>query len=310
MTAIPDPWSGVSAFVRAVDAKSFSAAARALGTTPSAVSKAVVKLESRLGVRLLQRTTRALSLTHEGMLFYERVSKLLTELDEAEAALASKKGLRGTLRVSAPVELGRTFVAGAVRAFLERHPAVRVELSLADRFVDLVEERIDVAVRVGRLEPSSLIARRIGQARNLVYAAPRYLRRAGHPRHPGELAQHACLRYLSGGERPLPWVFRGPDGLLEVPVRGPLDSDNGSVLRQAAAEGLGLIRTLDALVGQEVAAGHLRCVLEAFAPEPLPIHAVFTPTRNLAPTVHAFVDELVRHWRTRTGAAAGGSAGS
>lgn len=295
MAAIPDPWSGVSAFVRTVEAKSFSAAARALGTTPSAVSKAVAKLESRLGVRLLQRTTRALSLTHEGRVYHERVVRLLGELDEAEAALSSKRGLRGVLRVSASVELGRSFVSGAVRAFLEKHTEMRVELRLSDRYVDLVEERIDVALRVGRLPASSLIARRLGETRFVVCAAPRYLRRAGTPRHPSQLAEHACLRFLSRGH-PLPWSFLGPEGPFEVPVQGPLDADSGAALRVAALEGLGVLRALDILVGEELAAGRLRPLLSAFTPPPLPVQAVFTPTRNLAPAVHAFVAALDAAW--------------
>lgn len=304
MAPVPDASSNVVAFVRAVELGSFSAAARVLGTTPSAVSKAVARLEARLGVRLLQRTTRALSLTDAGRLYHERVSPLLLELAEAEALVATRKGLRGTLRVSAPMELGRTWVASVVRGFLAEHPAVRIELNVTDRLVDLVEERIDVAVRVGRLPSSSLIAHRLGAVQFVVCAAPRYLRRAGAPRHPGQLETHACLRYLSGGH-PLAWTFRGPEGPFEVAVRGPLDADSGAALRVAAVEGLGVLRALDVLVREEVERGRLRLLLQAFAPEPMPVQAVFTPTRNLAPTVRAFVAALEAAWpglpRTRQG---------
>ncbi|HET9451386.1 MAG TPA: LysR family transcriptional regulator, partial [Aggregicoccus sp.] len=286
---------GIEAFVCTAEAGSFTAAAERLNLTNSAVGKAVARLEARLGVRLLQRTTRALSLTDDGRLYHERVSRLLVELEEAEALLAGSRGLRGTLRVSAPAELGRTWVAEVVRDFLVQHPELRIELQLTDRLVDLVDERIDVAVRVGRLPSSSLIARRLGEVHFTLSAAPRYLRRAGTPRHPSQLAEHACLRYLSGG-LPLPWSFLGPEGPFEVPVRGPLDADSGAALRVAAVAGLGVLRALDVLVREEVAAGRLRLLLPAFTPPPLPVQAVFTPTRNLAPAVHAFVAALDAAW--------------
>ena len=282
----------VDVFVRAVEAGSFSAAARALGATPSAVSKAVARLEARLGVRLLQRTTRSLGLTHQGRVFHERALRALTELDEAEASLAKGKGgIRGALRVSAPTGLGALLVTQAVLGLVRRHPELRIELSLTDRHVDLVEERIDVAVRVGDLPDSSLVSRRLGALRFVVCATPGYLRRKGVPKVPADLSKHACLRFVSGG-LPMRWPFLEGDRVTSLDVAGPLDSDSGEVLRRAAVAGLGVLRASHVLAAEAIATGALREVLQAFAPPAVPVHALFPSARNLAPAVHAIVDAL------------------
>jgi DNA-binding transcriptional LysR family regulator len=292
----------VEVFVRAVEAGNFSAAARAMGVTPSAVSKGVARLEARLGVRLLQRTTRTLGLTQQGRLFHERARRALVELDDAEAALAKgNSGVRGALRVSAPVGLGNQLVGQVAQAVVQKHPDLRIELSLTDRRVELIDERVDVAVRVGALPDSSLVARRLGAVRFVVCAAPAYLRRRGVPRAPAELSGHACLRFLSGGV-PLPWAFLENGRVGSMEVSGPLDSDSGEVLRNAAVNGLGLMWSLDVLAAKALATGRLRAVLRPFAAPEVPVHALFPSARNLAPAVHVFIEALAASCRQQLGA--------
>jgi LysR family transcriptional regulator, regulator for bpeEF and oprC len=231
------------AFVQSVYSGSFSAAARILETTPSAVSKRVAKLEDQLGVRLLQRTTRSLSLTTDGTAYYERVAQLLAELNEANDLVMSHDQPRGKLTVSAPHDFGHLVLAQWIPDFLQQYPELQVDLRLTDRFVDLVEESIDVAIRMGTLDDSSLIRRHLGEIPYVVCASATYLKAHGVPTTPEDLLNHNCLRFISNGH-PLPWRFLTHETVKEIPVLGCFDSDNGYVLRSAALSGLGIIYVL------------------------------------------------------------------
>ncbi|MBW4471353.1 MAG: LysR family transcriptional regulator [Stenomitos rutilans HA7619-LM2] len=279
------------AFVQSVQAGSFSAAARILDTTPSAISKRVAKLEDQLGVRLLQRTTRSLSLTAEGTAYYERIAQLLAELEEANDRVMSRDQPRGKLTVSAPHDFGHLMLAQWIPDFLQQYPELQVDLRLTDRFVDLVEESIDVAIRMGTLDDSSLIRKHLGEIPYVVCASPTYLEAHGVPTTPEELLNHNCLRFISSGH-PLPWRFLTNATEQEIPVSGNFDSDNGYVLRSAALAGLGIIYVLRFQVESDLRSKRLSVLLEG---EQLPsrmVQAVFTHRRNLSPRVQAFLEFL------------------
>jgi DNA-binding transcriptional LysR family regulator len=286
-----DDLAALAAFVRVVEARSYSAAARELGATTSAVSKRVAKLEAALGVRLLERTTRRLAPTEAGAAFYERCGHVLEALGEAErAATRLGGGARGTLRLSAPVIFGELHVAPLVPALLGRHPDLRVDLALSDRFVDLVDEGFDLALRIGRLADSSLASRRLGRVPSVVCAAPAYLERRGAPRAPADLAGHDCLRYsLAGAGRD--WRLRGPDGHDRAyPTGGRCDCNHGGALRELAVGGAGLAQLPLFLVADALRAGRLRTVLDDFRSPDFGIYAVHPAGRAPAPKVRAAVE--------------------
>jgi DNA-binding transcriptional LysR family regulator len=233
MTAIVDTSAGLAAFVRTIETGSFSDAARLLGASPSAVSKSVARLEARLGVRLIQRSTRTLALTAEGALYFERVAPLIQALADAEQALRTPDDVSGLLRVAAPSDLGRTVFAGWAERFARAHPRLKLELGIADRQVDLIREGYDVAIRVGALLDNRLTARRLTVLQPVLVAAPAYLARCGQPAERADLAEHACLRYLTPAG-PFPWTWA--DGSSLVPD-GPFDTNDGVVLRQARGGG-------------------------------------------------------------------------
>ncbi|MDX2213131.1 MAG: LysR family transcriptional regulator [Oculatellaceae cyanobacterium bins.114] len=292
MTTILNQLPELIAFVQSVQTGSFSAAARSLNTTPSAVSKRVAKLEDRLNVRLLQRTTRSLNLTTEGTAYYERVSRLLTELEDANDLIMTRGKPRGKLTISAPLDFGRLVLAHWMPDFLAQYPEVQIDLRLSDRFVDLVEEGIDVAIRMGTLEDSSLIRKHLGEVSYVVCASPTYLKAHGTPKAPEQLVNHNCLRFVSNGH-PLPWMFVMNGESQDIAVTGTLDSDNGDVLRLAALSHVGIIRVLEFQVESELQNKRLR---KLFDDELLPsrvIQAVYTHKRNLSPRVQAFLEFLV-----------------
>ncbi|PTL75212.1 LysR family transcriptional regulator [Vitiosangium sp. GDMCC 1.1324] len=291
-------------FVRAVDDKGFSAAARRLGLTPSAVSKQVAHLEERLGTRLLRRTTHHLSLTEAGSIFYQRCQRILGELEDARLAMAAlDERPRGTLRISAPAVLSELHVGTAVAAFQESFPEVQVELEASDRVVDLVEEGFDAAVRIaGSLKDSALVVRRLAAEERVLCASPFYLQRAGRPRAPEELVRHECLLFKPG-RVVREWQFQGPEGTRNVRVQGRFMANNNLVLRQAALLGRGIANLPRYLVLEELRSGALVALLTEHVVAHRYIYLVY-PHRQLTPLkVRAFADFLVRYFQRILGQA-------
>lgn len=280
-------------FVRVIELGGFSAAARACGMTPSAVSKLVSRLERRLGARLLNRSTRQLQLTAEGCGLYERGVQVLAALDEAERCAGVQDVPRGKIRVNANVPFGQHFLLPLAPLFLERYPEVTLDIVLTDTVVDILEQRADVAVRAGPLASSSLMARKLGQTRMLIVAAPSYLARRGTPLLPAELASHNLLdanyaRSRSG------WPLRQPGGDIVVPVTGNAQASDGEALRQLALAGLGLARLAAFQVRADIAAGRLQAVLEDCNPgDSEDVHAVYVGQGGHLPLrVRALLDFL------------------
>ncbi len=280
-------------FARVVEQGSFAKAAARIGISTSACSRHVAQLEAHLAARLLNRTTRRLSLTESGQAFYERCVQLLADLAEAEtAAAASGARPRGTLKLSCGISLGVRHVARLVGVFAARHPEVRFDVQLSDRFVDLVEEGFDLAIRIGESPTQNLIARKLGETRLVPCAAPLYLRKHGAPAAPADLARHACLTY----EYPVPrnlWRFRDrARAVHSVRVAGPVHANNGDLLVAAAVEGIGIAMEPDFIVAPDLAAGRLVRVLPDYAPAPTSLYAVYPSRRHLSAKVRAFVDFL------------------
>ncbi|ATE60728.1 LysR family transcriptional regulator [Thauera sinica] len=289
-----DQLKQIESFVAVAIRGSLSAAARAEGVTPAVIGRRLDALERRLGVRLLLRTTRSVTLTFEGSAFFEDCQRILNDLSNAEAAvsLGSVKA-SGHLRISAPAGFGRRHVAPLVRAFLDAHPEVNCTLDLSDRLVDLVNEGIDCAIRIGELGDSSLVSVRLAENRRVVVASPDYLGRRGVPTTPAELAGHVCLSL--GQQRG--WQFRDATGeLVTVKVGGRFECNDGAVLHEWALAGHGLAwRSLWEVDG-DLRAGRLVSVLDDFAAPSNGIHAVFPQRRNLALRVRLFIDFLRSHY--------------
>lgn len=281
-------------FTRVAATGSFSAAARQLGQTPSAVSRAVTRLEERLRVRLLVRSTRSLTPTPEGEAYLAEARQMLDRLAEMEDRIGQRSQTpRGPLRVSATVGFGALVVLPLVPAFLRAYPEVQLDLTLSDAVVDLWQERTDLALRSGRLKPSSLTARRIATMRRVVVASPDYLARRGVPQHPADLIGHDALLYNFQAPE---WTFQAAGEVLRQPVQGPFAASDGTILRQTCLAGLGLMRTGDAVVAADIAQGRLREVLADYAPlEPETLHAVYANHPHLASRIRAFADFLTEH---------------
>jgi DNA-binding transcriptional LysR family regulator len=292
MTAIVDTSAGLAAFVRTIETGSFSDAARLLGASPSAVSKSVARLEARLGVRLIQRSTRTLALTAEGALYFERVAPLIQALADAEQALRTPADVSGLLRVAAPSDLGRTVFAGWAERFARAHPRLKLELGIADRQVDLIREGYDVAIRVGALLDNRLTARRLTVLQPVLVAAPAYLARRGQPAERADLAEHACLRYLTPAG-PFPWTWA--DGSSLVPD-GPFDTNDGVVLRQAALAGAGIAKLARIAVADDLAAGRLDIVLPHLPMPGLEVHALHAYGRQAPQRVRLFIAFLQKQF--------------
>ncbi|HYD64068.1 LysR family transcriptional regulator [Azospirillum sp.] len=280
------------AFIKVVDTRSFTAAADRLNLSKSVVSRRISELENRLGARLLNRTTRKLSLTEVGQAFYERCTRILADLEEAERAVTDLHAApRGRLKVNAPLSFGLLHLAPAIAAFMERYPDIEIDIDLNDRYVDLIDEGYDVAVRIGRLRDSSLIARRLAPNRRVVCASPAYLERHGTPQVPEDLANHHCLLYTNV---PLAeqWQFRVNGETRTVRVSGTLFANNGDILLSAAVAGRGIIVSPTFLAGPALAAGQLRCLLFDCMVTESAVYAVYPQNRHLSPKVRAFVDFL------------------
>ena len=287
-------------FARVVEARSFTAAAALLGVAKSVVSARVARLEARLGVRLLHRTTRKLSLTPDGLAFYERCAPMIAAADDtAAAADGAGSEPRGLLRVNAPVMLAQLYLTEPIAAFLSRYPEVRLDLTMEDRLVDLVAEGIDVAIRVSAgLSSSSLLARKLADDRVVVSASPGYLARRGLPQTPRDLVHHDCLRYslLRATDE---WRFRDPGrrGSYPVPVEARFSAASGAVLRSAALAGMGLAVMPSFMVAADLAAGRLTSVLEPFLFARLAVYALHAPARPVPSKTRAFVDFLAACFR-------------
>lgn len=288
-----DRFLEMQVFTAVVDAKSFVGASEALGMSKAATSRYVADLEARLGVRLLHRTTRRLSLTEEGEVFHERCKTLLSEVDEAEAEVTSKRGRAiGLLRVAAPQSFGLLHLAPLWADFMARHPQVSLDVTLSDRLVDLVDEGFDLAVRIGQLRASSLVSRPLGSSRLVLCASPAYLRRRGRPRALTDLVQHDIVSYslLSMGEQ---WSFTGPDGPETVKVQPRMRTNSGDTCRVAALQGRGIVLQPGFLVGEDLSQGTLVEVLPQYRGAELGIHAVYPSRRHVAPKVRLLLDHLV-----------------
>lgn len=285
-------------FVQAIELGGFSAAARACGMTPSAVSKLVARLERRLGTRLLNRSTRQLQLTPEGCVFYERGVRILADLNEAERCASAHATPRGRLRVNANVPFAHHFLLPLVPEFLASYPDVTLDIVATDEVIDILEQRTDVAVRAGPLKSSNLLARKLGQTRMTIVAAPDYLQRHGTPSTPDELTRHNRLgANYARVQRGWPLRYAGED--IEVPVTGNVQASDGEALRRLALAGVGLARLAAFQVRDDIAAGRLRPVLEDLNPgDNEEMHAVFVGQGGYLPLrVRAFLDFLVERVR-------------
>jgi DNA-binding transcriptional LysR family regulator len=287
-------------FVQVVERGGFSAAARALGMTPSAVSKLIARLEARLGTRLLHRSTRKLQLTPEGQAFHERSVQVLADIDEAERDAAVAAVPRGRVSVNTNVPFGRGYLLPKVPLFLAQYPQVSLDITLTDRVVDLLDERADVAIRWGALPDSDLVARKLGETTQAIVAAPAYLAKHGTPRTPLQLKQHNLLGFNFQRQR-ADWPLRQRGRLVHVPVTGNVRAGDGETLRQLVLAGAGLARLSMFHIGPDVKTGRLVPVLESFNPgEREPIHAVFLGKGGRLPgRVRVFLDFLDVHARLR-----------
>jgi DNA-binding transcriptional LysR family regulator len=292
-----DRFQEMRTFVAVVEAGSFVRAAETLRLSKTATSRLVGDLEARLGVRLLNRTTRRLSLTQEGEVFLDRSRDALAVVEEAEAEVSARSGEAvGRLRVNVPFSFGVLHLAPLWPQFMARHPEVELEVALADRLVDLVDEGYDLAVRIARLPSSSLVSRRLAATRLVVCASPEYLRLHGAPAHPAELARHAVISYtlLAMGEQ---WEFVGPDGPVVARVVPRLRSNSGDTCVAAALHHQGIVLQPSFLVGEALRSGALVEVMPAWRSIELGLYAVYPSRKHVAPKVRVLIDFLVDAFR-------------
>lgn len=284
-----DRFGDLDVFAHVVTAKSMSAAGRQLNLSPAVISKRIARLEERVGVRLLQRTTRQLSLTEAGQGFYERVVSILASVEDAEAWVASGSGqARGTLRVSAPTSFGRMHIAPHLKPFLDRNPLVTVDLTLSDAFVDVIAEGFDVAIRIADLGDSSLVAKRLAPNHRVLCATPDYLGTRGEPATIADLGHHTLIAHNSDH-----WLLDGPEGAVTVPVGGPLRTNSSEVVREALLAGVGIALRSTWDIGPELKSGQLRRVLPGYSVgRRVAIHAVYPSRRHMEQKLRSFIDYL------------------
>ena len=301
---------GMAIFARVAESRSFSGAAARLGLSKSMVSKEVSKLEQSLGARLLNRTTRQLSLTEVGAAFYEHCARVVQEAEEAELLVGRLQGEpRGVLKLTAPVAFATLHVASALPPFLDRYPDMQVDLTLSDRLFDLAEEGYDLSIRIARELPANLVARQLAPINRVVCATPAYLAKHGVPATPQALAEHNCLVYTHANPDSV-WRFRGPEGPIVVPVRGNLRLNDDEAIWQAVLGGLGISLLPTFIVGKDLQAGTLQPVLTRYVPTERKLHALYLPNRHLSTKVRVFIDFLVerfgpvpywdQHWAARS----------
>lgn len=294
-------------FVRVVETGSFSAVAKEMNSTQPTISKNIAELESWLGAKLLSRSTRSLRLTETGTDYYERCVAILADVEDAEQMVGHLQTQpRGTVRISTVVAFGRLHLVPRLEGFFKRYPEIRVDIRLSDRVVDLVEEGVDVAIRMGELADSSLIAKKLCTSPYVTVASPGYLKVNGIPKHPRDLREHNYIVYSDAGARS-ETRFKDHDEPFFVKVDGNLTTNNTEALRAALVAGIGIARTPRWLVADSIEAGQLVPVLAPFQPEPLAIHAVYPPGRHLPSKVRSFIDYISEEFKDCgfAGAAAG-----
>lgn len=286
-------------FVRVVEAGSFVAATEHFGMTAPMIGRHVRALEDTLGTQLLNRTTRRHSLTESGRIYYERSKEILAELTAADESVAQMQLIpRGVLRIGAPVIFGSVCLAPALPAFFAANPQVRVEMTLNNRVLDLLDEGYDLVIRTGALPDSGLIARTLAPYRLVVCASPEYLARNGTPSHPADLTSHACLGFHPGAAQDT-WLFTGPDpeeDVISVQVTGPMAANDGHALRAAALGGAGIVLQAEALLSPDLKAGRLIKVLAPYPAQALPASALYSPTRAIPPKLRSFLTFLTNNF--------------
>jgi len=292
-----DKLDAMNAFAKVVAHGSYAEAGRALGLTRSAVSKAVMELEQLLGARLLDRTTRRVSPTEAGLSYYERCLDILAQVEDTELQVSRLHDEpKGVLKINAPMSFGMLYLGDAIAAFMARYPDLKVEMMLTDRFIDPVEEGVDVTIRIAELADSSLIARKLAPARRVVVASPAYIAAHGAPRTPDDLTRHRWLGYGTTTMQQR-WSYVKDDGTSRtVALTLALNSNNGHVLRNAALAGQGITELPTFLVGCDIAAGALEVVLNDYSPSGLGIYALYTPNRYLAAKTRALIDFLAERF--------------
>ena len=288
-------------FVKVAERLSFVRAAADLGITQSGVSNAISRLEDQIGTPLLARTTRKVSLTEHGAAYFERCRQALAELEEAELVLKNAQlKPSGNLRIDMPVSFGRLKVVPLLGAFQARYPDISLRVTFNDRYIDHIEESVDVSVRFGNLQDSSLIARRLGGAQLSVVGAPRYFAKFGQPKKPEDLAGHNCLAFTFRDTRlAREWRFAQAGGETVLPIQGTMSLSDGASVCDAARAGYGLAQLQDFFIDALIAREQLVAVLEKFKPQPQPIWLVYPQARHLSPKVRAFVDFMVEKFKTR-----------
>ncbi|MCY1320737.1 HTH-type transcriptional regulator DmlR [compost metagenome] len=294
-----DRQGAMAVFLAVVEEGDFSAAARRLRMTPSAVSKIIGRLEARLGVRLLQRSTRSISLTSEGSAYAESARRILGDIEDAEFAIQPGAEPRGRLRVSLPSAFGHRLIVPMLPAFIERFPAIDLELDFSDAIVDLMNGDADVAIRVAAQSDSTLVTRRLASNRRVICAAPGYLERHGVPKMPDELQRHVCLAITAHGRLNV-WEFQDGNGRHAIRVRGSVEANSTEALRHLALAGIGIVRLSEILVGGDIRAGLLVPLLtDCNYAEAEPITVVYPHRRFLPPRVRVFVDFLAEQFARR-----------
>ena len=286
----------MQSFVRAIEMNSFSAVAREQQTTQPTISKQIAALEKYLGVQLLTRSTTHLSLTEEGKKYYQYCQQILETVAEAEASLTGKERATGTLRLGCPVLFGQMQIVPRLKAFIKRYPDVKIDLMMADHFVDIVEDGLDLLIRIGNRLDSSLIGDRIGTTRRVTVATTGYFEQAGEPKKPDDLVHHDCIVYthLATGNE---WHFQGTDGTIKVRVGGCFQTNSSVAIRSAVLSGLGIAVAPVWMFGDEIYRGDIKVVLEDYQPTPLQIHAFYRRSRFYPAKITCFIDFLAAEFK-------------